>query len=165
MEETVIQVEEVPKKKLSWREQQDLIKAQQQQPQQGDESLQEKQPPKLTYRQQQELLKAQQREQQQEQAGNDAQEQPPAKDVATLIRERIAANKQGSPARLPTPSPSSAGCDGGGSSGGWRGNSKKTAIVAQSPVASSSPVAVGRVSVTVDTVEEMERQHRTPIVH
>jgi len=147
----VLLAEEVPKtKKLTYREQQELLKAQKQQLEQQQqmhhEVLEEAPKKKLTYREQQELLKQQQQgEQQQQQPG----EEPPATDVATLIRERIAASKQSSLARLSTTA--TAGSDGGSDSGGGanlnalRGNLKKTSNAVPSPVAVSDKAPSSKV--------------------
>jgi len=81
---------------------------------------------KLTYREKQELLRQQQQEE--EENTNQSDEQPPpTKDVATLIRERIATNKSNSLARLSSSAsaPTSTTSSGGGSTS-WRDNLKKT---------------------------------------
>jgi len=82
---------------------------------------------KLTYREQQELLRQQQQQQQEENTNESDEQPPPTKDVATLIRERIATNKSNSLARLSSSAsaPTSTTSSGGGSTS-WRDNLKKT---------------------------------------
>jgi len=96
---------------------------------------------KLTYREKQELLRQQQQE---EENTNESDEQPQTKDVATLIRERIATNKSNSLARLSSSASSAPSSNVSGSTS-WRDNLKKTShssSAAASPTSSSSVAGV-----------------------
>ena len=100
---------------------------------------------KMSYREQQNLLKAQQQQQQRQAEQEEREKEPPAKDVATLIRERIAAaNRQ----RNSQPTARS-NVSGNGNIGGndgvvanfdsLRGNLKKTSTTAALAIQQCSP--------------------------
>ena len=103
---------------------------------------------KLTYREQQELLRQQQQQEEEENnKSNNAEEeddddQPITKDVATLIRERIAAankNAENSMARQSSDT-SGASKASGGSASSWKDNLKKTShtVTAHTSAANAS---------------------------
>ena len=104
---------------------------------------------KLTYREQQELLRQQRQEQEEKVDKYKANE--PSRDVASMIRERIAASKSNSLNRLNCGSggdliSSSSTDQSNGNISSWRGNLKNTSDSASSPSISSSVIQSYKVS-------------------
>lgn len=110
---------------------------------------------KLTYREQQDLLRQQQRSEHDNVESTMVEE--PKKDVATIIRERIAASKTNSLTRLNGGNDSdAASVTSNGNLNSWRGQLKKTAPESLAPLTSSTAACAGK---------DMPIKHHLEAVH